>query len=473
MIGAREGPRSLFEKLWDAHCVTRFDDGSDLLAVDVLFLHERTGSVALESLQASGRSVRHPERVWCTMDHIVNTRGDGPETLVPNGQAFLDATRRSTRAAGIRLLDLDSVDRGIVHVVSPELGIVHPGHLLVCPDSHTCSQGALGALAWGIGSTEAEQVLATQTLRVTRPANLRVDISGEFAPVVSAKDLALGLIARFGAAGAAGRAIEFTGEAVRAMSIEARLTLCNLAVEFGAFTAIIAPDATTFAYLRGRRHAPARRFWDEALRYWRLLASDEDAVYEASLELDARTVPPMLSWGTSPQHSVAVDGVVPDPRDLADANARGAAERALDYMQLLPGERLLGKPIDVAFIGSCTNGRLEDLRAAAELLRGRRVAAGVEAWCVPGSRAVKREAEAQGLDRVFREAGFQWREPGCSLCFYAGGEGFAPGARVLSTTNRNFEGRQGPRARTHLASPATVAASAVAGCIADPRPPRH
>ncbi|KAB2838264.1 MAG: 3-isopropylmalate dehydratase, partial [Burkholderiales bacterium] len=304
MSDAREGPRSLFEKLWDAHCVTRFDDGSDLLAVDVLFLHERTGSVALESLQASGRSVRHPERVWCTMDHIVNTRGDAPETLVPNGQAFLDATRRSTRAAGIRLLDLDSVDRGIVHVVSPELGIVHPGHLLVCPDSHTCSQGALGALAWGIGSTEAEQVLATQTLRASRPANLRVCISGEFAPAVSAKDLALFLIARFGAAGAAGRAIEFTGEAVRAMSIEARLTLCNLAVEFGAFTAIIAPDATTFAYLQGRRHAPARRFWDEAPVAQRLLASDEDAVYDENLELDTRTLPPMLCCGLVPQLSM-------------------------------------------------------------------------------------------------------------------------------------------------------------------------
>lgn len=434
--------------------------GTALLAIDRIFLHERTGAVALRGLQAAGRGVADPTRAFCVMDHIVDTRpGRGDRTLMPGGQAFITDTRAAAQGAGITLFDVTDPDQGIVHVISPELGVVLPGATLIAPDSHTCTQGALGALAWGIGSSEAEHALATGTLRVSRPGTMRVTFAGRLPSGVTPKDMALALIARHGAGGATGRVIEFAGEAVTGLDMEGRLTLCNMAAEFGAMTALIAPDETTLAYLHGRRYAPEGRLWQQAAESWRALASDPGAAYDLEVALDAATIEPMVSWGTSPEHSVGIRGSVP----------AGADERALAYMGLQRGQGVRGLAVDAAFIGSCTNSRLSDLRRAAALLAGRHVAPGVTALCVPGSSAVKRAAEAEGLDKVFTAAGFDWRESGCSMCFYAGGERFPAGARVISSTNRNFEGRQGPGIRTHIASPETVAASAIAGVIADPR----
>lgn len=451
-------PRTLFEKLWDSHCVARLDDGAELIAIDRIFLHERTGSVALKALAEAGRTVAEPARVFCTMDHIVDTRPGRTGTLVKGGAVFLTETRAAAQAAGIRLFDIDDPDQGIVHVISPELAIVLPGLTLVCPDSHTCSQGALGALAWGIGSSEAEHAMATGTLRMSRPKTMRVTFSGRLQPGVTPKDMALALIAADGAAGGGGYAIEFAGEAVEALDVEGRLTLCNMATEFAAVTGFIAPDEVTFDYLKGRRYAPKGELWERAVAAWRLLATDPGAHFDREIVIDAAEIEPMVSWGTSPQSSVGIGGAVPD----ADA-------RELGYIGLEAGTRLAGVPIDAAFIGSCTNSRLSDLRRAAAIVKGRHVAPGVRALVVPGSMNVRRAAEAEGLDRIFAEAGFEWRLSGCSMCFYAGGEGFAPGTRVISSTNRNFEGRQGPGVRTHLASPETVAASAIRGAIADPR----
>lgn len=394
------------------------------------------------------------------MDHIVDTRpGRDDRTLMPGGQAFIIETRAAATEAGLTLFDVTDPDQGIVHVVSPELGIVLPGTTLIAPDSHSCTQGALGALAWGIGSSEAEHAMATGTLRVARPRTMRVIFTGRLALGVTPKDMALTLIARHGAGGGKGHAVEFTGEAVTALDMEGRMTLCNMATEFAAMTGMIAPDDKTFAYLHGRRYAPKGEMWAKAVAHWRTLASDPGASYDAEIEIDASAIEPMVSWGTSPENSVGIGGAVPD----------NAGERPLDYMGLDRGQALKGVAIDAAFIGSCTNSRLSDLRRAAALLKGRHVAPGVTALCVPGSSAVKRAAEAEGLDRIFTEAGFEWRESGCSMCFYAGGESFAPGSRVISSTNRNFEGRQGPNIRTHIASPEMVVASAIAGCIADPR----
>lgn len=456
---------SLFDKIWRAHLVRDLGGGSALIAIDRIFLHERTGSVALESLADAGRSVANPAQVFATMDHIVDTLpGRGDATAMPGGTAFITATRAAAQAAGITLFDVNSRDQGIVHVVSPELGIVLPGLTLVCPDSHTCTQGALGALAWGIGSTEAEHALATGTLRVQRPRTMRVTIGGRLRPGVTPKDLSLALIAAHGADGGVGHAVEYAGEAVRALSVEERLTLCNMATEFGAFSGFVAPDETSFAYLRGRRYAPEGSAFDTAVAHWRTLVSDADAAFNREIAFDAAGLAPMVSWGTSPQHSLPLDAAVPDAgsaRLPSDVHAR-----ILAYMGLAPGQRLAGLPIAAAFIGSCTNSRLTDLRRAAAVLRGRRVAPGVRAIVVPGSQAVKRAAEAEGLDRIFADAGFEWREAGCSMCFFAGGEHMPANARVISSTNRNFESRQGPGTRTHIASPETVAASAIAGVIA-------
>jgi len=449
-------PQTLFDKIWLAHCIAGTAASSVLLAIDRVFLHERTGATALNAMAAAGRRVRDPARVFAVMDHIVDTRnGRDDQTLMPGGQAFITETRSAARAAGITLFDVTDRDQGITHVISPELGIVLPGLTLVAPDSHTCTQGALGALAWGIGSSEAEHAMATGALRIARPGTMRAGFSGVLARGVTAKDMALALIAAHGANGGAGRVVEFSGPAVTQLDIEARMTLCNMATEFSAMTAIIAPDARTFAYLAGRRYAPAA--FDDP--YWQTLRSDDGARFDADIAIDASTIAPMVSWGTSPAQSIAIDGVIPQ-----------GSPRAHDYIGLAAGRPLAGTPIDAAFIGSCTNARLSDLRRAAALLQGRRIASGVtKALVVPGSSAVKRAAEAEGLDAVFRAAGFEWRESGCSLCFYAGGEAFAPGSRVISSTNRNFEGRQGPGIRTHIASPETVVASALAGVIADPR----
>lgn len=459
---------TLFDKIWDSHLVAETAGGASLIAIDRLFLHERTGSVALKSLAASGRPVADPARVFATMDHIVDTRpGRGDATLMPGGSAFITETRAAAKAAGIHLFDVTDRDQGIVHVISPELAIVLPGATVVCPDSHTCTQGALGALAWGIGSTEAEHALATGTLRVTKPKTMRVTFRGRLAPGVTPKDMSLALLSRYGSAGGNGYIVEYAGGAVRALDVEARLTLCNMATEFSAFSGIVAPDETTFAYLEGRRHAPKGADWDHALAQWRTLRSDDDAVFDKEIDLDVADLAPMVSWGTSPQHAAPVTAPVPD---LADSGATPEAyDRAVAYMGLTPGAPLEGLEIGAAFIGSCTNSRISDLRRAAKLLEGRKVAAGIRAIAVPGSQAVKRQAEAEGLDRIFRDAGFEWRESGCSMCFFAGGESFGPRERVISSTNRNFESRQGPETRTHIASPETVAASAIAGRIADPR----
>jgi 3-isopropylmalate/(R)-2-methylmalate dehydratase large subunit len=450
---------SLFDKLWAAHEVFLTDGGVSIVHIDRVFLHERTGAAALNGLAADKRAVWDAKRAFVAMDHIVDTRpGRGDATLMPGGQAFITETRSAARAAGIHVFDVTDADQGIMHVVSPELGIVLPGLTLVAPDSHTCTQGAVGALAWGIGSTEAEHALATSTLRVKKPKSMRVRFEGELRAGVTPKDMALALIAAHGSAGGQGFAIEFAGEAVRALDMEGRMTLCNMATEFAAFSAVIAPDATTLGWLKGRRYAPCGADWDAAVSAWGALVSDDDAVFDREIVMDAAVIAPMVSWGTSPSQSVPLGAVVPD----------GAPAKALAYMGLAEGQAVAGLAIDGAFIGSCTNARLSDLRRAAAIVRGKRVAAGVRAIVVPGSSAVKRAAEAEGLERVFLDAGFEWRESGCSMCFYAGGESFGPGERVISSTNRNFESRQGKGTRTHIASPEVVAASALAGAIAAP-----
>lgn len=453
-------PSSLFNKLWDSHVVTSLPGGGALVAIDRVFLHERTGASALNSLAEAGRAVADPARVFAVTDHIVDTRlGRTDKTLMPGGQAFITETRAAADAAGITLFDVNDPDQGIVHVISPELGIVLPGCTLVAPDSHTCTQGAFGALAWGIGSSEAEHAMATGTLRLNKPKSMRVCFSGTPAKAVTPKDMIMTLIAHHGAAGGKGHAVEFAGEAVSALDMEGRMTLCNMATEFSAMSGFIAPDAKAFEYLEGRRYTPKGTDWDQAVESWKQLSSDTGAAFDTEIEIDASNITPMVSWGTSPENSVGISGTVPED----------AGERSLEYMALDRGQKLAGTSIDAAFIGSCTNSRLSDLRRASTLLKGKKIASHIKAICVPGSSRVKREAEAEGIDAIFRDAGFEWRESGCSMCFYAGGESFDAGARVISTTNRNFESRQGPGVKTHIASPETVVASALAGAIADVR----
>jgi 3-isopropylmalate/(R)-2-methylmalate dehydratase large subunit len=405
-----------------------------------VFLHERTGASALNAMKAA-----------------VDTRpGRSDATLMPGGQAFITQTRAACIDAGITLFGVNDPDQGITHVISPELGIVLPGCTLIAPDSHTCTQGAFGALAWGIGSSEAEHAMGTGALRVAKPKTMRVSFSGILPKGVTAKDMILHLIAAYGAGGGKGHAVEFAGDAVTALDMEARMTLCNMATEFASMTGMIAPDEKTIAYLKGRRYAPKNL--DDVLPYWSILMSDHDAVFDTEIVIDAAQIEPMISWGTSPEESIPIGGTIPE----------NAGARTLEYIGLTAGQAIKGTPIDVAFIGSCTNARLSDLRRAAAILKGKSVAKDVLALVVPGSSAVKRAAEAEGLDRVFTDAGFEWRESGCSLCFFAGGESFPPGSRVISSTNRNFEGRQGPGIRTHIASPEVVAASAIAGRIVAP-----
>ncbi|MEP3050693.1 MAG: 3-isopropylmalate dehydratase large subunit [Erythrobacter sp.] len=451
-----EVPTSLFEKIWVEHEVTRTEAGVSLIAIDRVFLHERTGAAALNQMAEKGRAVFDPARVFAVMDHIVDTRpGRGDGTLMRGGEAFITQTRAACRDAGITLFDVNDRDQGIVHVISPELGIVLPGLTLVAPDSHTCTQGAFGALAWGIGSSDAEHAMATGTLRLSKPKSMRVKFSGELSFGVTAKDMALALISEFGAGGGAGHVVEFAGEAVAALDMEARMTLCNMATEFGAIGALIAPDEKTIHYLSGRRYAPS----DFDQSYWRQLTTDAEAEFDREIVIAAETIDPMVSWGTSPEQAISVCETVPD-----------GPQKVHEYIGLNAGTQLAGTPIDAAFIGSCTNSRISDLRRAAAILKGRKVSGNVhKALIVPGSSQVRREAEAEGLDTIFIEAGFEWRQSGCSLCFFAGGEGFPEGSRTISSTNRNFEGRQGPGIRTHIASPETVAASAIAGAIADPR----
>lgn len=453
--------QTLFDKLWSAHRICSLDGGGeDLIAVDRVFLHERTGSVALRSIIEAGRGARTPESVFVAMDHIVSNAPQRARNAArtPGGDVFITATREAAQEMGLNLIDVLDADQGIVHVISPELGIAQPGLTLVCPDSHTCSQGALGALAWGIGSTDSEHAIVSGTLRVKKPPQMRITVNGRLADGVSAKDLALHLIKTFGASGAKRCMVEYAGDAIEALSIEERLTLCNMAVEFSAFSAIIAPDDKTFAFLSGRKYAPKDQAWQEAELYWASLKSEPNAVFDYDYTLQAEDIRPTVTWGTSPEDAVAITDKVPE----------SASPKALAYMGLSGGDRLDSLPIGGAFIGSCTNSRLSDLRAAAHILQGRQVAKDVEAICVPGSMTVRRAAEAEGLDAIFRAAGFSWGTAGCAFCFYAGGDTFAPKTRVISSTNRNFEGRQGPEVRTHLASPAVVAASAILGRIGRP-----
>ena len=463
-------PKTLFEKIWDDHLVADLGDGSCLLHIDRVFLHERTGSIALSSMAEKGRPVKNPEQVFCTMDHIVDTfPGRSDATTMPGGREFILSMRREARRAGITLFDINDPRQGISHVISAEQGIALPGLTVVCPDSHTCTLGALGAFAWGIGSSDCEHALATETLRVVKPGQMGVYLEGKLHPGVTAKDVILHQIGKYGASGGGGYALEFHGPGVGQLPVETRMTLCNMAVEFSAFTALIAPDDATLHYVAGRPYAPTGNDWDEAQDHWRSLHTDEGAVYDREISLNLTEVEPSVTWGTSPQHVMGISGVIPDPEQEVDAMTRNGMERALDYMGLKAGAAIASLPVDAAFIGSCTNSRLSDLRAAAAVLKGNKVAAGLKAICVPGSTQVKLAAEREGLHEIFQDAGFEWREAGCSLCFYAGGEGFPAGARVITSTNRNFEGRQGPGVRSHLANPATVAASAVKGCIADVR----
>lgn len=460
--------RTLLAKIWDQHVICRVSDDTDLLHVDRHLLHDLGGSRGLLDLKSRSLPVHNPELTFATPDHAISTaRGRAGTSKV--GLELLAGLRTETSATGIRMFDVDEPGQGIVHVIGPELGLSLPGCLIVCGDSHTCTHGGLGALAFGIGSSELTHVLATQALIQRRPKTMRVRFEGKLPPGVTAKDLILALIGHVGAAAGTGYAVEYAGSAIRDLPVEGRLTICNLSIELGSKMGMIAPDEKTFEYLRGRPYAPQGAMWEQAVAAWRKLPSDADAVFDREVVIDVEKIIPQVTWGISPEHVVGVDGRVPDPIEFTDPARRAAIETALDYMGLVAGAPIAGTPVDWVFIGSCTNSRLSDLRAAAEIARGRKVASGVRAWVVPGSETIKRDAVAEGLDKVFTDAGFEWREPGCSMCLAANGEVVAPGQRSVSTSNRNFVGRQGPRARTHLASPASAAAAAIAGAIADVR----
>jgi 3-isopropylmalate/(R)-2-methylmalate dehydratase large subunit len=461
--------RTLFDKLWDAHVVATRPDGADILHIDRHVLHDLGSNVAFAKLAAAGRAVACPHLTIAVQDHVISTAANRRNESYPGGAPFGTALRQNTAQTGIRLFDLSHPLQGIVHVVSPELGVALPGATLACGDSHTCTVGGLGALAFGIGTSEVEHVLATQTLVLRRPKTMRVRFDGRLGRGVTAKDMILHLIGRVGIKAGVGHAVEYAGAAVSALPVEARLTLCNMSIELGARTGIVAPDDTTIDYLYSRMFAPKGALWDRAVDHWRTLSSDAGARFDREVDIDAAAITPQVTWGTNPQQVLPVDGRVPDPATLTDTAERANVERALAYMGLTPGTPLEGIRIDRAFIGSCTNSRLSDLRAAAETVRGRSVAPGVRALVVPGSTSVKHAAEAEGLDTIFREAGFEWRESACSMCAGANDDKVAPGERCISSSNRNFEGRQGPGARTHLASPAMVAAAAVAGHITDVR----
>ena len=462
-------PRTLFQKLWDQHHIADLPGGESLIHIDRHLLYEITSPQAFDGLQQAGRQVRNRELTFGTTDHLVSTRHNRDDETVEGGAQLIRAFRHSTQAHGIRHFDVQDAQQGIVHVIAPELGIALPGMTLVCGDSHTGTVGALGSWAWGIGTSSVEQVLATQTLAVRKPKTMRIWLDGRLGTGVTPKDLILYVIGQIGTAGATGYALEFAGEAIRHMPMEGRFTLCNMGVEAGARTTMIAPDDTTFGYLRGREFAPQGASFERAVLEWRKLASDPGATFDRELRLDASAAAPQITWGTSPEQVMPIDGAVPMPEHLHGEEQRSAAERAIAYMGLHAGASLLGLKVDAVFIGSCTNSRLSDLSAAADIVRGRKVASHVRALVVPGSMTVKREAEALGLHRVFLDAGFEWREPGCSMCAAVNDDVVPPGARCVSTSNRNFEGRQGPRARTHLASPAVAAAAAIAGAIADVR----
>ena len=462
-------PRTLFQKVWDVHVVSQVPDGPGLLYVDLHLVHEVTSPQAFEGLRLNGRKVRRPELTIATVDHNVST-GDRRLPIADELSARqVRALVENAREFGIQLFDLDSPDQGIVHVIGPELGLTQPGMTIVCGDSHTSTHGAFGALAFGIGTSEVEHVLATQCIMQTPPRTMEVRFDGLPAAGVSAKDLILALIRDIGTAGASGYVIEYTGQAIRALSMEGRMTVCNMSIEAGARAGMIAPDQTTFSYLQGRRHAPRGAAWEEAVASWSELQSDAAATFDRSITIDAGSVEPQVTWGTSPGMTADITGRVPDPELAASEADRSSYRRALEYMALRPGTPLEGLRVDRVFLGSCTNARIEDLREAANIARGQRVARGVRAMVVPGSTRVKVAAEQEGLDRIFIDAGFEWRNPGCSMCLGMNEDVLGPGERCASTSNRNFEGRQGRGGRTHLMSPAMAAAAAIAGCLVDVR----
>jgi len=462
-------PTTLFDKIWDSHEILQFDDGTSLLHVDRHLIHDLEAGPGFQRLEEASRQVARPDLTFATPDHAVASEPGRTTDTNPTGGRLLRDMRRGTSASGIRMFDIGQSGQGIVHVVGPELGLTQPGALIVCGDSHTCTHGGMGALAFGIGSSEVLHVLATQTLRQKKPKKMRLLFEGELGNGVTAKDMILYSIGLLGTAAGRGYAVEYAGNSIKNLSVDERLTLCNLSIELGAKIGMIAPDSKVFEYLRERTYSPSGALFDEAVRFWTQLTTDENAQFDAEYLIDVNNIAPQITWGTSPQDAVAVTGRVPNPADEPNDERRQAMERAIKYMGLLPGQGLIGTKIDHVFIGSCANSRLSDLQEAAKLLPGKKVASGVRAWVVPGSEATKRQAEAEGLDLAFRQAGFEWREPSCSMCLAANGDIVRPGERCISTSNRNFVGRQGPGARTHLVSPVMAVAAALTGTIVDVR----
>jgi 3-isopropylmalate/(R)-2-methylmalate dehydratase large subunit len=464
-------PRTLFDKIWDSHVVERLPDGTCILYIDRHLVHEVTSPQAFEGLRMAGRKLRRPDCTIAVADHNIPTIGSRVPGDIKEADSRLqvETLERNVAEFGVPYIPILDVRQGIVHIIGPELGLSLPGMTIVCGDSHTSTHGALGALAFGIGTSEVEHVMATQTLLQQPAKNMRVDVTGTLGFGCSGKDIVLAIIGQITTAGGTGHVIEYTGEAIRALDMAGRMTVSNMSIEAGARAGLIAPDDTTFDWIKGREFAPKGAAWEQAVAYWRTLPSDAGAMYEKSVTLSADDIAPMVTWGTTPGAVVPVTGVVPDPAQVADEGARTQMQRMLEYMALTPGQKLADVPIDVVFIGSCTNGRIEDIRAAAAVAKGRKVAAGVQALVVPGSGLVKRQAEQEGLDRILLEAGFEWREACCSMCLGMNPDKLTPGQRCASTSNRNFEGRQGPGGRTHLLSPAMAAAAAVTGRLADVR----
>ncbi len=461
--------RTLFDKIWDAHLVTQERDSPAIVYIDLHLVHEVTSPQAFDGLRARGLRVRRPDKTVATIDHSIPTTP--PEIPIVDTQAArqIELMGKNAREFGIRLYGMDSAQRGIVHVIGPELGLTQPGMTIVCGDSHTSTHGAFGALAFGIGTSEVEHVLATQCLLQRKPRTCEIRVDGQLPRGVVAKDIILAVIARMGIGGGTGYVFEYTGSAIRALSMDGRMTICNMSIEAGARAGMLAPDDTTFEYMAGREFAPKGAAWDAALKVWKKLPTEEGAHYDKTVTLRADALEPMITFGTNPGMGIPVTSRVPDPVSLLDASQKNALDKALTYMNLVPGRSLLGHPVDIVFIGSCTNSRISDLRLAAQVLKDKRVAPNVRVLVVPGSQMVKRQAEAEGLADIFRAAGCEWRESGCSMCIAMNGDQVAPGQYCVSTSNRNFEGRQGRGARTFLASPLTAAASALAGAVADAR----
>jgi len=461
--------RTLFDKVWDAHVVERLEDGTCVLYIDRHLVHEVTSPQAFEGLRMAGRKLRRPDAHIAVVDHNIPTSDRSLGIAEEESRIQVETLETNVAAFGVPYFGLDDARQGIVHIIGPEQGLSLPGMTIVCGDSHTSTHGAMGALAFGIGTSEVEHVMATQTLLQKPAKNMLVDVRGALPPGCTGKDLVLAIIGHIGTAGGTGHVIEYAGDAIRALDMAGRMTVCNMSIEAGARAGMIAPDETTFEYVRGKPFAPQGEALERAIAYWRTLPSDAGAVYDKVVVIDATTIAPMVTWGTNPEAVLPITGVVPNPADEADEAKRVQLQRMVDYMALTPGQKLTDLKIDVVFIGSCTNGRIEDIRAAATVAKGRKVAAGVRALVVPGSGIVKQQAEAEGLDRILRDAGFEWREPGCSMCLGMNPDKLTPGQRSASTSNRNFEGRQGPGGRTHLVSPAMAAAAAVTGHLADVR----